>query len=133
MISYDSYVKKIKKVKTVKNTIHRFRVLIISILCAASAATTGFLVSKGAVTQNVKLPETIVYGETYGIYEAKVLFSKVKYQFAIQGEDNWSKEKPTLPGDYSVRVVTEKSFNTIGYGKPVDFTILPKPVDLEVL
>ena len=132
MISYDSYVKKIKKVKSVKNTIYRFRVLIITVLSVITFSSTGFLVSKGLITQNVSLPNTIVYGETYGIKEAKALFSKITYEFTEKGEDNWSKEKPTLPGDYSVRAVTEKNFNAKGYGKVVDFTILPKPVDLTV-
>lgn len=132
MISYDSYVKKIKKVKSLKNTIYRFRVLIITVLSVITFSSTGFLVSKGLITQNVELPNTIVYGETYGIKEAKALFSKITYEFSEKGEDNWSKEKPTLPGDYSVRAVTEKNFNATGYGKVVDFTILPKPVDLTV-
>ena len=132
MISYDSFASKMRKVKSVQNTIYHFRVLIITVLSIIFSSTSGFLISKGVVTKNVTIAEQIEYGEIYKFTEAEALFSDITYQFSVQGSDNWTNVQPTTPGDYSIRAVTQKSFNQTGYGKPVDFTITAKKVDLEI-
>ncbi len=63
MISYDTYQNKIKRVAAVKNFIVRFRALFISLFAALIALAAAFVFTKGIITQDVVLPEKIVYGD----------------------------------------------------------------------
>ena len=78
MISYDTYQNKIKRVAAVKNFIVRFRALFISLFAALIALAAAFVFTKGIITQDVVLPEKIVYGDDYAqsIQHPKALFSK---------------------------------------------------------
>ena len=132
MVKYDSYEKKMRQVATVKNFVVRFKVFFITLAITIIALTSGFLGTKGVVTSNVSLPSEIIYGEEIVIEEADVLFNddeSVYYEYFDEASQTWSKNKPVAPGNYQVRAVTSKSFNTVGYSKPVSFTIKPKNVE----
>ncbi|MDE7439600.1 MAG: hypothetical protein K2N23_03745 [Clostridia bacterium] len=141
MISYDTYQNKIKRLAAVKNFIVRFRALFIALFAAIIALILTFIFIKGMITQDVILPDRIVYGDNYEIQAPKALFSDAKYQFKHVKEeskakssvkravsdgnvddDEWTDEVPKRAGDYLVRVVTKKTFG-VSYGTPKKFKI----------
>ena len=140
MISYDTYQNKIKRVAAVKNFIVRFRALFISLFAALIALAAAFVFTKGIITQDVVLPEKIVYGDDYAqsIQHPKALFSNANYQFARDNRSRqadevvWTDELPTLAGKYLVRTVTDKTFGK-SYGEPKPFEIEALPVEFVVL
>ena len=133
MVMYDSYEKKIKKIAIVKNFVVKFKVVFISLLALIVVLTTSFLSTKGVVTQNTTLPSNeFVYGEEFEPTDAKALFSDYYYEYRSVESDVWSRVKPRVPGNYQLRVVTEKSFGAKGYGKPIDFTIYPKDLSINI-
>ena len=135
MVMYDAYERKIKKVAVVKNFIVRFKVFFITLAISIVTLTSGFLGTKGVVTTNVSLPSEIVYGEEIVLEKAKALFNKdgsIYYEFSDSSAQQWTQDVPYVPGKYQVRAVTERSFNSKGYGKPVSFTIKEKNVELVI-
>ncbi len=152
MISYDTYQNKIKRLAAVKNFIVRFRVLFIALFTAITAFILAFIFIKGMITQDIILPEKIVYGDDYAlaIQPPEALFSDAKYQFRtvsdgggaksavkrnasaeLGEEDGWTYELPTRAGDYLVRVVTEKTFG-VSYSEPKPFRIEKFETKLEI-
>lgn len=133
MVMYDSYEKKIKKIAIVKNFVVKFKVVFISLLALIVVLTTSFLSTKGVVTQNTTLPSNeFVYGEVFEPTDAKALFSDYYYEYRNLESDIWTQVKPREPGKYQLRVVTERSFGGKGYGKPINFTIHPKDLSVNV-
>lgn len=140
MISYDTYQNKIKRVAAVKNFIVRFRALFISLFAVLIALAAAFVFIKGIITQDVVLPEKIVYGDNYAqnIQRPKALFSNANYQFARDEQSRqaeevvWTDEIPSLAGRYLVRTVTDKAFGK-SYGEPKSFEIEALPVEFVVL
>lgn len=140
MISYDTYQNKIKRVAAVKNFIVRFRALFISLFAALIALAAAFVFTKGIITQDVVLPEKIVYGDDYAqsIQRPKALFSNANYEFARDNRSRqaeevvWTDELPTLAGKYLVRTVTDKTFGK-SYGEAKPFEIEALPVEFVVL
>lgn len=145
MISYDTYQNKIKRVASVKNFIVRFRALFIALLALLIAFIVTVIFTKGIITQDVVLPEKIVYGDDYSknVVLPKALFGGADFEFArvkqssgIQpvrhsltsdGEEDgyeWFSEYPTLAGKYLVRTVSKTTFG-LKYGDPKSFEIEP--------
>lgn len=145
MISYDTYQNKIKRVAAVKNFIVRFRALFIALFAVIVALICAFLFTKGMITQDIVLPEKVVYGDGYSIEKPKALFSSADYQFKAVNENSvkhavkraaeeqvasegWTYEMPTLAGKYLIRTVSKKTFG-LSYGEPKEFTIEAKPAE----
>ena len=141
MISYDTYQNKIKRVAAIKNFIVRFRALFIALFTAIIALVLTFIFIKGMITEDVVLPQGVIYGDDFAdeIKAPKALFSDAKYQFKrVKQENNarlnakraaddsdeyeWTYEIPSFAGDYLVRTVTKKTFG-ISYGSPKKFKI----------
>ena len=154
MISYDKYQNRIKRLAAVKNFIVRFRALFIALFAVLIAASLALMFTKGMITQNIVLPDRIVYGDDYadGIKAPKAFLSGVKYEFkrvneessaksAVkysltegreeQKEEEWTDELPTYAGKYLVRTVTKKITGK-SYGTPKEFEIETKPVEFVI-
>lgn len=149
MISYDTYQNKIKRIAAIKNFIVRFRALFIALFALLLALVTAFIFTKGIITQDIVLPEKIVYGDDYfeNIRQPKALFSDVGLEFAVadgtpakmnrrssQADGNlvWTKEFPTVAGNYFVRTVSQKTFG-VSYGAPKEFKIETLPIEFKIL
>ncbi|MCH5148502.1 MAG: hypothetical protein J1G05_03960 [Clostridiales bacterium] len=125
MISYDDYLNRIQKVAKAKNFVHRFRFLLIGAFLLIIAATTGLLVAKGTVTTAMYLPAKITFGDNYSPTQASAFLSSVRYEYSLEGSDEWSSKKPVKAGKYLARTVTDKAFGK-NYSEPVHFEILPR-------
>ncbi|MCH5143062.1 MAG: hypothetical protein J1G07_05100 [Clostridiales bacterium] len=125
MISYDDYLNRIQKVAKAKNFVHRFRFLLIGAFLLIIAATTGLLVAKGTVTTAMYLPAKITFGDNYSPTQASAFLSSVRYEYSLEGSDEWSSNKPVKAGKYLARTVTDKAFGK-NYSEPVHFEILPR-------
>lgn len=152
MISYDTYQNKIKRVAAVKNFIVRFRALFITLLAVIIALIAAFIFTKGIITQDIILPDKIVYGDNYSqnIQAPKALFSDAEYQFkrvdkdgetkakarysvaeSVEEDDGWTYDFPELAGKYLVRTVTNKTFGK-SYGEPKQFEIEALQVEFKI-
>ncbi len=127
---YDRYQQKILKVVKVLGGIRRYRVLILSVLCAILALTAGFLATKGIVYNEDAYAAEIVYGDELAC-PAKALFSKTHNEYSVDGK-TWSEDFPARTGEYYVRAVAKGSFGTLRHGEPQKITILPRPVEIFV-
>ncbi|MDE7395046.1 MAG: hypothetical protein K2M95_02855, partial [Clostridiales bacterium] len=133
MSTYDLYKQKMQKLAAIKNTIVRFRVLIISVLAAVIALVFTLLGIKGIFTQDLTLKASdLIYGDAI-VFEtpAKAIMSNVFYEYAEDGSDSWSRQKPTRPGTYSVRAVAKGGFGK-KYGKAAQFTISRRAAALSI-
>jgi hypothetical protein len=126
---YDEYVAKIQKIAAVKHGIYRFRILILSTTAMVLATAGGLVGTKGLVKDETTLEASYVYGEGFH-YQSKAFLGEATYEFAQQGNDVWSEEEPSFPGQYKMRAKSANSFSSFYYGKEQDFTILPKPITI---
>lgn len=131
MISYDSYKNRIEKVAKVKAFVVKYKFLIIGILAILIAGISALLATKGMITLATSLPAEIVYGDDYNPTEATAFLSDVKFEYSLQGRDEWSEEKPLKVGAYRVRTVTNQAFGK-GYGDPINFTIVKRKATLTI-
>ena len=131
-MQYDNYELKIKKIERFFKLV--FRHLPKIIICASIIMTTAvtLLATKGIVTVSAKdYDEEILYGEILE-YKAKAFLSDVEYEYSPTGKGEWTKEFPRNVGTYDVRPLAKA---TIGYryGDIKTFTIIPSPVDINVI
>ncbi len=127
---YEQYANKIRRYAQIRDNILRFKILIICVLAAILAALTGFLITKGIITEQISGNDEYTYGQNFS-FEAKALFSKVTYEYFDGAE--WSEQAPTLAGEYQVRAVSSRSFGRNGYSESFAFVITPRSVTLSVV
>ena len=153
MISYDKYQNRIKKIAAVKNFIVRFRWPFIALFTILLAGSLALMFTKGMITQDLVLPEGVVYGDNYKseIKAPKAFLSDVKYQFKRVQEENdtksavkysltdsatveyeWTYDLPTFAGKYLVRTVTNKITGK-SYSSPKEFEIATKPIEFVII
>ena len=123
---YENYQKKIQKIATVLSKVVKHLAIIIAVVSAILVISVTLLATKG-LTGAVKCESTVVYGEDI-VCKASSFLSGVRYQYAPTSSEEWSDEKPIMPGTYKVRGVGVSSFGNDRYGKPTVFTILPLSV-----
>ncbi len=127
---YDSYRSKIQKVVDFMRRIFAHMVLIIVAFSAVLLLVAAFLATKGIILDVGECKSEIYYGQSIG-FEAKALFSSVRYEYSEQGTDKWSEDVPKYPGKYSVRAVSNGSFGSKKHTKTQNFTILPLDIELK--
>ena len=121
---YEAYERRIQKVARVLNFIRKHIVLFSTLAIATVALTTGFFSVRGIILEDVVCAsESYVYGDEIRVTEAKALFSKVSYEYASEGSEEWSSEAPLLPGNYRIRAVSSRFIGSKGYGEPAAFAI----------
>ena len=106
---YDSYRGKIQKVVDFMRKVFAHMVLIAVVFSAIVILVAAFLATKGIILDVGECKSEIYYGENTG-FEAKALFSSVRYEYSELGTDKWSETVPKYPGKYSVRAVSNGSF-----------------------
>ena len=115
-----------KKLAKVGMNIAKHKILILSSFAFIVLFVSTFLSTKGIVISKLTCNTKVEYGDTLD-YSAKSLFSKVNYEFNVDG--SWTDEEPIMPGKYQIRAVTNRSFNK-GYSDPIDFEITTKQIQL---
>lgn len=131
MISYEQYENKIKKFAKFRNFMRRFKFLFIALAALVIAAVSTLLVLKGSLSGEIKITSS-VYGEAYADPEGVSAFlSGVSYEYAREGSDEWSAQKPVKAGKYVVRAVSDKTVGK-GYGKETSFEIAPREVQFAI-
>ena len=131
MISYEQYENKIKKFAKFRNFMRRFKFLFIALAALVIAAVATLLVLKGSLSGEIKITSS-VYGEAYADPEGVSAFlSGVSYEYAREGSDEWSAQKPVKAGKYVVRAVSDKTVGK-GYGKETSFEIAPREVQFAI-
>ena len=126
---YDRYAEKIRRYAQIRDNILRYKIPIICTLAAIIVAWSGFLITKGIITEQISGDSEYVYGDTVS-FKAKALFSDVVFEYSSGGE--WSAEVPVLPGEYQVRAVSNQSFGRNNYSDTFSFVINKKQVTLSV-
>ena len=126
---YEEYARKIRRYAQIRDSILRFKIPIICALAAILAAVSGFLITKGTVTEQISGDDEYVYGDNLS-FGAKALFSDVTYEYFDGAE--WSTDEPFMPGEYQVRAVTERSFGRNGYSDSFSFVISQRSATLSV-
>lgn len=125
---YDEYEAKIIRLAEIKTKIMRFKWLYLIIIILSAIATITCLALKGVVIEPLMVDSQITYGEEIKISGGKAIFSDSYYEYRPVSDSNWTQEKPTLVGDYEVRMVTQKLFGP-SYSQPLAFSILPKEIN----
>ena len=129
MISYDSYKNRIEKVAKFKKFVFKFKFLFIGIFALIIAAITGLLVAKGSISGATVLSASeIYYGDTYEVTPASAFMSSTSVEYASEGSNEWSAEKPVKAGKYVARTVSKKTAGK-GHGAATSFEI--KPVEAQ--
>ena len=128
---YENYRGKIIKVKEMLQTVWRFRILIFSLLAFALVSLGTFFGVYGMVYEVTPNIETLSYGQEIG-YSANAVFGSVRYEYALQGSDEWSEIQPVRAGSYKVRAVSRNIFGGDRYGKEYAFVISPKQIDVVI-
>ena len=133
MISYDQYENKIKKYAKFRGVMNRFKFLFIALFALIAGAVATLLALMGSFSGEIKMIDTVMYGEGYEDPEGVTAFlSSVSYEYAREGSDEWSSEKPVKAGKYSVRAVSKKAIGK-GYGKTASFEITKRAVEFSIL
>ncbi len=125
MISYDSYKNRIEKVAKFKRFVFKFKFLFIGIFALIIAAITGLLVAKGSISGATVLSASeIYYGDAYEVTPASAFMSTTSVEYASEGSNEWSAEKPVKAGRYVARTVSKKTAGK-GHGAATSFEIKP--------
>lgn len=127
---YEVYQKRIQKIAAFLSALIKLMPLIISIFSVIIISITALLVCIG-LPGEVSCAAEIIYGESYTC-EATAFLSDVRIEFCAEGEDDWTDEKPHMPGNYLTRAVGISAFDKDRFGKAVEFSILPRPVEVKV-
>ncbi len=128
---YESYEQKMAKIAQFLKFVFKHLVKIIIAASIVVATTTTILAVKGTIIGAKECPESIVYGEELG-FSANAFLGKVKYEYRLDGTDEWSEEFPILPGKYNVRPVSSSIFGKARYGKAETFVINPKNIEINI-
>lgn len=129
---YDSYHKKISNVVNVLRKIFKHIVLISVVMVLLIASIIAVLVTKGMVLDDDTVSENfeIVYGEPLPL-DANALFSKVEYEYSVDGVE-WTTEFPSTLGEYMVRAVSTNTLGQQTCGKVYKFSFVAKEIDVSV-
>ncbi len=129
---YKNYQTKIEKIAKAVDFVKRHKVPILSVIGAVLALFIAFLSVRGIITKPLQLSVSeVVYGGEYNC-NAGALFRGVGYEFSAKGEEEWEDGLPEKVGEYSVRAYAKRTFGKKNYTDPVDLTISPKKIDVEV-
>src|SRR5690554_3139051 len=107
---YDSYVEKIRKRYQLRRLIYRYRILITVVISLITVLSSAFLITKGSV-YNLEYNDKLSYGEEFKI-SSSGLFSGVRYEYRQKEQKEWTNEKPLVPGEYEVKIITSKAFGS---------------------
>ena len=129
---YDKYRKKIDNVLKVLNFIKKYKIAIISILSAIIVSVSGLLIARGTVTGSAMPVNDFIYGDVELDLNSKAFLSKVTYEFKKAGEEEWTEEEPSTPGNYLMRARAKGAFGTKKYSDEYKFTIHPRPISFAV-
>ena len=129
---YDSYVSQVKKAARIKDKIIKYKLPIFIVIGAIFAFWIFFVSTKGIVLSDVKLPNHFVYGEDI-TPDSSAMFSGVSFEYRAVGEELWSSEVPTTPGEYEVRATSKRAFGGKGHSKPQLFVIEPLSCDVKAI
>ena len=121
-MTYKSYEERIRRIAAVTRGIRKCAKLIAFVLIVTALATGGYLFARGMVLGGVTCPPVVSYGDAMEPSSYVVLGSAV-YEYAQEGDEEWSSTPPTMPGRYQVRAVTQRSFGRVSYSKPTSFTV----------
>ena len=127
---YEVYQKRIQKIAAFLSALLKLMPLIISIVSVIIVGVITLLACTG-LPGKVRCETEIIYGDSYSC-EAKAFLSDVRIEFCEEGSDEWTDEKPHMPGNYLTRAVGISVFDKDRFGKAVEFSILPRPVDVKV-
>lgn len=128
---YEQYARKIRRYADIRDAVLRFKIPIICVLAAIIAAISGFLITKGIITEQISGTEEYTYGEGFS-FDAGALFSDITLEYSSDGGESWSETEPAMPGEYLVRAVSNKSFGGKGYSEPYAFAISPRSATLDI-
>lgn len=126
---YEEYEAKLEKEQSKRAHLFHFRFLILFSLLTIIAIVLSLLATKGIVTDSKIAAKTYTYGEKIS-YSGSAFMSNCEYEFASQGEKNWSEEIPSKPGNYLLRPKARNGFGATYYGQEQSFTILPKKLNI---
>ena len=123
---YDQYESKMKKLAVIKNFIVRNRRYIYCSLFILIGITFIILSTRGRFENEIVINDTFIYGETITFEGVDVNSdTEVYYQYALKGSNEWTTEKPTVPGEYQIRAVSKDGFGASNYSEIKVFTIVP--------
>ncbi len=125
---YEQYESKIRKISNVISFIRRHKVIISIALVAAVAAVISFTFCIGIFTKDIQCGD-YTYGENLTV-SASAFLSKIRYEYAEIGSDSWSSTPPLLPGEYSVRGVSENPFGKKRYSNTASFVLSPRDAQI---
>ncbi len=131
---FERYEQKILRLRKVRDTIIRFRFLIISCVALILASIATMLAVNGKITQDISLLKgEYVYGESLTYQSSRTVFDvETRNEYRKVGEEAWTAEEPTLPGEYELRLVSRRTFGAESYGEPFSFKISPRPVKVKI-
>lgn len=132
MAKYEKYEQKIQKIANIRGKLRRFRRLFIALFIIIAVTTVTLLATKGIMVKGLDDNFTITYGEDTD-YNAKAFLSSIEYEYREKGSDKWTNEKPFIPGEYELRVVSHRSFGINSYSKISTFTISAKPISINII
>ena len=120
---YQQYKNKMLKIRKVIDFFYRFRFVFAGIIVAIIAGSITLDVSKGSITETTQFQMSYVYGEEI-TYSGSAFMGTVTYEFRKKGDEEWTEEQPTKPGQYEARA---KSLGNHGYkySKESSFEIKP--------
>ncbi len=127
---YQRYYNKIKAIVKAKNFVILHRIPILILLGIMMLMFVSFLSTKGIVTE-ITCPPSITYGSDYE-FESKALFADTTYEYRAEDSDEWTSEKPTIPGTYYVRAKSTRTFGAPSYSKELAFVIERALLTIEV-
>lgn len=110
-MQYELYEQKVAKVANFLKLLfrHKIKIIIALAFMIISACTlAGF---KGTIVSAGEIPEDITYGDTTD-FGANAFLSDTYYEYCPKGENRWSTEFPTEPGEYKVRAAASAIFGT---------------------
>ncbi len=117
---------------TLRDKLYKLRYIILAVLLVIITVTALYLVIKGSFTGGLVVENTEIEYGTAVSYNAKALFSDVKYQFKSENATEWSESLPIIPGNYEIRAVSKGSFGISKYSSIVKYKIIPKSIDVFV-
>lgn len=131
-MQYERYEQKIAKIVDFLKRLYRNKIKILIVFSFMVISVGVLLGFKGTIVNAGEVPEEITYGEHHNFEEkANAFLSDVYFEYCAKGENVWSKNFPTKPGDYKARVASESLFGT-RYGEEHKFRLLPKDVTVTI-
>lgn len=131
MSRYSKYRNRMMKVSKVLNTLYRFRIPIIATIIVSTAAALT-LTGLNGTAQGLDINNTqFIYGEKISAF-GKSTFGGADVEYSPKDKNTWTADVPKYVGEYQVRATSKNGFGLKTNSKPVDFVILPKPLNFKV-